>query len=542
MRLEALSRNHLMPLALTLAVLATLLPIGASVLLAREQARAKQEQRALFYAQDVLRRSDDTALQVAHAFALLARTPDVPRCNETRRQVFQRVDAVSSYIQFVGRLVDGRITCASYGDFEVPLDVGRPDLISANGYQIWLDLRFPFAPNTRFVGIGSGKFIAVIHKALPVDTTVAERNVSLAIISLAGQRPMSTKGYFDPAWMPKPDALAPGHQQTRVIGGNVVSQVRSRRFDLVAVAALNEEDYGRELSTFAAILVPIGVLTGLLLAYAVTRVARTQMSLPAVIRTGLRNREFCLVFQPVVRLDDRTWVGAEALIRWKRPGQLIRPDLFIPAAEDTGLICGITAEMLRLVEPMLAALAKRGDDLFLSINLSPQDLHSAGIEALLHGLMVRSGARPSQLHMEITERGLADTDHVSPVIDRLRAKGVCVSVDDFGTGYSSLSHLVGLHLDTIKIDKAFVDTLDSEAVTSRVAAHIVDMAHSLSLGMIAEGIEREAQAKILEDWGVQFGQGYLFARPMSGAAFLEGLARQDRTGRPIEGSGPGVAS
>ena len=543
MRLEALSRNHLMPLVLMLVALATLLPIGASVLLASQQARSKQEQRALFYAEDVLRRSDDTGKQVMHAFALLARTPDVPRCNETRRQVFQRVDAVSSYIQFVGRLVDGRITCASYGDFEVPLEVGRPDLISASGYQIWLDLRFPFAPDARFIGIGNGKFIAVIHKALPVDTTVAERNVSLAIISLAGQRPLSTRGHFDPAWMPKPDALAPGYQKTQVIGGNVVSQVRSRRFDLAAVAALNEEDYGRELSTFAAILVPIGVLTGLLLAYAVTRVARAQMSLPAVIRSGLRNREFFLVFQPVVRLDDRTWVGAEALIRWKRPGgHLIRPDLFIPAAEDTGLICGITVEVMRLVEPMLTALAQRGDDLFLSVNLSPQDLHSAGIETLLHGLMVRSGARPSQLHMEITERGLADTAHARPVIDRLRAKGVCVSVDDFGTGYSSLSHLVGLNLDTIKIDKAFVDTIDSEAVTSRVAAHIVDMAHSLSLGMIAEGIEREAQAKILEGWGVQFGQGYLFARPMPGAAFLDGLARQDRTRRPDEGSEPEAAS
>jgi len=541
MRLEALSRNHLMPLVLMLAALATLLPVAASVLLARQQARAEQEQRALFYARDVLRRSEDTGRQIADAFRLLATTSDRPPCSQARRQVLQRIDAVSSYIQFVGRLDRGRIVCASYGEFEVPLELGKPDLISANGFAIWLDIQFRFAADKRFIGIGNDKFVAVIHKSLPVDTTVAEQNVSLAIISLAGQRTMSTRGRFLPGWMPKPDELAPGAQRTRLIGRNVVSQVRSHDFDLAAVAALNEEDYGRELALFAKILVPIGLLMGMLLAYAVTRVAKGQMSLPAVIRSGLRNREFFVVFQPVVRLQDRTWVGAEALIRWKRPdGQVIGPDLFIPAAEETGLIHAITAEVLRLVEPTLAALALRDDDVFLSINLSRQDLHEAGMEAMLHDLIARSGARPAQLHLEITERGLTDTDDARLLIDRVRAQGLCVAVDDFGTGYSSLSELGRLNLDTIKIDKAFVDTIDGATVTSQVASHIVEMAHALSLGMIAEGIEREAQAQILESWRVQFGQGYLFARPMSRHTFLEGLARQDRTGRPGEDPAPSM--
>lgn len=539
MRLEALSRNHLMPLVLVLVALATLLPIGASVLLARQQARARQEQRALFYARDVLRRSEDTSKQIADAFRLMASTPDRPPCSQARRQVLQRIDAASSYIQFVGRLDRGRIVCASYGEFEVPLELGKPDLISDKGLAIWLDIQFPFAADKRFIGIGNDKFVAVIHKSLPVDTTVAERNVSLAVISLAGQRTLSARGRFLPAWMPKPGDLAPGTQKTRLIGRNVVSQVRSRGFDLAAVAALNEEDYGRELALFAKILVPIGVLTGLLLAYTVTRVAKGQMSLPAVIRSGLRNREFFVVFQPVVRLQDRAWVGAEALIRWKRPdGQVIRPDLFIPAAEETGLIHSLTGEVLRLVEPTLAALARRDDDLFLSVNLSRQDLHEAGMEALLHGLIARSGARASQLHLEITERGLTDMDDARLLIDRVRAEGLCVAVDDFGTGYSSLSELGRLNLDMIKIDKAFVDTIDGATVTSQVAAHIVEMAHALSLGMIAEGIERDAQAQILESWHVLYGQGYLFAKPMSSRAFLEGLVRQDRTGRPGEAPEP----
>lgn len=533
MRLETLSRHHLMPLVLMLVALATVLPIGASVHLAREQARDQQEQRALFYARDVMRRSEDTARQIAEAFAQLAETPDRPPCSPARREVMQRIDAVSSYIQLVGLLDYDHIVCASYGELEIPLEVGRPDLVSGNGYRIWLDLRFPFAADTPFIGIGNDTFIAIIHKSLPVDTAAAEGDVALAIISLAGQRTMATRGRFLPAWMPTPEDLAPGQQSTRPIGRNIVSQVRSSQFDLAAVAALTERDYGRELALFAKILVPIGTLTGLLLAYVVVRVARVQMSLPAVIRSGLRNHEFFVEFQPVVRLQDRKWVGAEALIRWKRPGgKLIRPDLFIPAAEDTSLIHAITVDMLRLVEPTLTALARRDDDMFLSVNLSRQDLHEEGLETLLHDTVARSGARPAQLHLEITERGLAETEPARLLIDRLRATGLCVSVDDFGTGYSSLSELVQLNLDTIKIDKAFVDTIDGAAVTSQVAAHIVEIAHALSLSMIAEGIEREAQVEILRSWRVQYGQGFLFARSMSSEAFLEGLARQARGGNP----------
>ena len=198
MRLEALSRNHLMPRAFVLVAPATLLPIGAPVLLARQQARAKQEQRGLFYAHDVLRRSEDTGNQIAAAFAAMAKTSDTPPCSLARRQVMQRIDAVSSYIQFVGRLQGGHITCASYGRFDVPLEVGEPDLVSSQGYRIWLDLTFPFTGDKRFVAIGNGRFIAVIHKSLPVDTTVAERDVSLAVISLAGQRTMSTRGRSHP--------------------------------------------------------------------------------------------------------------------------------------------------------------------------------------------------------------------------------------------------------------------------------------------------------------------------------------------------------
>jgi len=538
MRQDALSRKQTTMLVLLLVALATLLPICASVLLARRQARVEQEQRALFYALDVMRRSEDTGRQADAAFRALAGTHDPAPCGAATQAVLQRFDAASKYLQFVGLLDGNRVSCASYGKLDVPLDLGKPDLVSARGYKFWLNLQFPFAPGDRFIGLGSDRYVAIIHKSLPVDTTLADSNVSLAIISLTAQRSIATRGPFQPEWMPKPNELAPGEQRARLIGSNVVAQIRSRYSDTVAIAALDSQSFISALMPFLRILVPLGVGIGLLLAYVVLRVAKGQRSMPTAIRSGLRNQEFSLVYQPVVRLHDRRWVGAEVLIRWKRPGgHMIPPDLFIPVAEKAGLIQLVTAEVLRLAEPTLAVLAQRDDAAFLSVNLSRQDLQDGDVEILLDAMLARNGALPSQLHLEITERGLAEVHGTRAMIDRLRAKGMRVSVDDFGTGYSSLSELVRFNLDTLKIDKTFVDTIDNETVTSQVAAHIVELAHDLSLGMIAEGVERESQAEILKHWGVQHGQGYLFAKPMDSESFLSGLARQD-AGRHSESSVP----
>ncbi len=130
--------------------------------------------------------------------------------------------------------------------------------------------------------------------------------------------------------------------------------------------------------------------------------------------------------------------------------------------------------------------------------------------------------------MEITERAFVDEGLSGPQLEAIRALGIEIAIDDFGTGYSSLSGLVGLKVDALKIDKAFVDTICSDAVTSHVAAHIVEMAHALSLRMIAEGIETRHQADTLDGWRVQYGQGWYFAKAMPVQAVLDRLRAATR--------------
>ena len=512
--------------AVALVLLTTLAMVLLSIVLARQQARSDQAKRAATYALDVLHRSEQTGDQIATAFRELAAAgvgADSP-CDYATREHLQRFDATSSYIQMIGILQGDAIACSSYGWHGTPVDLGPVDYVSSTNTQIRRDVRLRFAPAVPFTVISDGRFAALIHRSLPVDASVTESGVSLSLLTASRRATLAQRGDFREAWIPDEDRLPPGGRRTIRIGDHVVSQARSARYDIVAIAALDAVHYQSVFYRFARVLVPFGLVVGLALGWLLLRVARAQSSLGAAIRGALRADQFFIVLQPIVDLSTRRWVGAEVLLRWQRAdGQLVRPDLFIPVAEENGTIIDITQRVLAKAEPVLAELAKRTDGMFLSINLSPQDLLFDQTAVRLKRLLARAGAQPQQLHVEITERGFANTEAARERIAQLRATGLCVSIDDFGTGYSSLSELVNFELDTLKIDKTFVDTIGGEQVTSHVAYHIVELARSLKLETVAEGIETEAQAETLQQWGVKHGQGWLFSKPLTPDAFLRAL-------------------
>ena len=275
------------------------------------------------------------------------------------------------------------------------------------------------------------------------------------------------------------------------------------------------------------LLVPVGLAAGLSLAALLAYVSRKQTSMRTALKAGIRKGELFVQYQPIVDLQTRRWVGAEALVRWKRAtGELVRPDLFIPVAEDSGLIHAVTQRVLALVTADLATLVARGLHAHVSVNLSSSDLHSTQTVALVERVLAESRCPPACLHVEATERGFIQTEVASTVVARIRAIGVKVAIDDFGTGYSSLSYLEKFGLDYLKIDKSFIDAVGSEAATSQVVPHIIEMAKSLGLTMIAEGVETESQATFLRERGVQLAQGWLFSKPLPFEAFLDGLAAQ----------------
>lgn len=223
-----------------------------------------------------------------------------------------------------------------------------------------------------------------------------------------------------------------------------------------------------------------------------------------------------LYLQPQINLQGQT-IGAEALLRFTRPnGERVPPDAFIPLAEDNGLILPIGDWVLQRACERLAAWAKQPltRDLVLAINVSAKQFTQPSFVEDVHQALLRSGAHPQLLKLEITESMiLGDVAEVASRLTQLRALGISISLDDFGTGYSSLAYLSRLPLDQLKIDKSFVMRLPADSNDATVAQTIIATGHGLGLDVIAEGVETQAQRDFLIAHGCHAFQGYLFSRP-----------------------------
>jgi diguanylate cyclase (GGDEF)-like protein len=236
------------------------------------------------------------------------------------------------------------------------------------------------------------------------------------------------------------------------------------------------------------------------------------------LRQGIERGELRLHYQPLIDLTTERIIGFEALVRWQHPVRgLVPPISFIPLAEETGLILPLGRWVLETACRQARAWrdARPSDpQLFMSVNLSARQFVQPDLVDQVAAILRETGLAPRGLEIEITESVLMDQSEAGiRTLRRLRELGVRLVLDDFGTGYSSLSYLKHLPLDTIKIDRSFVAGLAGVTDRSIVEA-VVALARGLRIGVVAEGIETEAQARILGDIGCDVGQGYLFSRPL----------------------------
>jgi len=240
------------------------------------------------------------------------------------------------------------------------------------------------------------------------------------------------------------------------------------------------------------------------------------------LKDALDNHEFEVFYQPVIDLQNDRCVGAEALLRWRHPERgLVPPDLFIALAEETGAIIPITRWIMDRVGEDMGRLLRDHTDFHIAINLAPAHFANLDVVADAKEVAEGCGIDPARLLFEVTERGLVDDAGCRQVIDALGDLGSEVAIDDFGTGYSSLAYVEKFHLDYLKIDKAFVSTIGTEAASAGLAAIIIEMAGQLGLRIIAEGVETGAQMTYLRDHGVSNAQGWYFSKPLPAAEFLD---------------------
>ncbi|MDX8445964.1 EAL domain-containing protein [Mesorhizobium captivum] len=246
------------------------------------------------------------------------------------------------------------------------------------------------------------------------------------------------------------------------------------------------------------------------------------------LRRAIERREFTLAYQPIVRLEDGSVAGFEALLRWDHPRRgMIPPGDFIPVAENCGLIVQLGLFAMQQAAEDLAAWQKQIGDapLSVSVNLSSRQLIRRDLVSDVRSVIARANLKPRCFRLELTESLVMDNpEQTAHVLSKLKQLGIGLSLDDFGTGYSSLSYLTRFPFDTIKIDKSFVD--DATPKRAVLLKSMVNMAHELGLSVVAEGISDESDALELRQMGCEYVQSFMFGAPMPGDQVLKTLREQ----------------
>ena len=254
-----------------------------------------------------------------------------------------------------------------------------------------------------------------------------------------------------------------------------------------------------------------------------------RLQLETDLRKALELNQFRVYYQPIVSLLNGQIVGFEALSRWQRPEGLVMPGEFIAVADETGIILSINRQLLYDACKQIRswqALFPSDPLLTININITPKQFAQPDLASQIGKILQETGLDPRCVNLEITETiAMADAERSAVVLSQLKALGVRLDIDDFGTGYSSLSRLQRFPVDTLKIDRAFISRIDTDAATHQIVRIIVMLAHGLRLKVVAEGVETQAQVDLLKDIGCELAQGYFYSRPAAAEAIEQLLGK-----------------
>jgi len=246
------------------------------------------------------------------------------------------------------------------------------------------------------------------------------------------------------------------------------------------------------------------------------------------LRRATERQEFILHYQPIVSLIDFRITGFEALVRWQRPEfGLVMPGGFVAEAEDTGLILSIGQWVLREACRQVRAWNLQfpcTPSFTMAVNISAKQFAQADLVSQIGQVLGETGLAPGNLKLELTESvTMRDEERTTRILSELRKLGICLCIDDFGTGYSSLSYLRRFALDILKIDQSFVADMLNSSESREIVKTILSLGRNLGMKVVAEGVETREQMTLLKALGCEFGQGYLFCRPLDPAAVARTL-------------------
>ena len=375
----------------------------------------------------------------------------------------------------------------------------------------------PFYAGYKMVYMQRGNYVAVINPLTYSD--VASDNPDLAY----GIYDTVTHQFFSVsqnAHLSKLATLLRTDDLTFQQDQRFYTIARSENRPIAIIVSTSSDHYFQALYHQATLTLPLGVIGSVILLLIWSRTRQEFNSPRRMLHRALTRRQLRLHYPPIIDIKNGTCVGAEALLRWPGfNGPVMSPAEFIPLAEKEGMIERITDYVVDELFSDLGDFLAMVPQLYISINLSASDFHSSRLISLIANKAKMHAVRAEQIKIEVTERGFIDVPKTTPVIQAFRQAGYEVAIDDFGTGYSNLHNLYSLNVDILKIDKSFIDTLTTNSTSHLIAEHIIEMAQSLRLKIIAEGVETAEQVTWLLKRGVQFCQGWHFAKALPSQEF-----------------------
>ncbi len=499
-------RTHRSRLRLCASLAVGMLPVVLGLMFLYAQAGIVLRDISRTSAADAVRQIDlmlDNASQAAGEVL-----PQVGRpCAEVELVLREQVATVP-FVRSVNLMDGGRLYCSSlFGAFEEPVDsaayvAGRLRLLAGN----------PVTPN---------------HSLLVYREVVDERGALVAIDGryLANVLQSVERGAFmqllvGEQWMPRSGLVRAGRLPEHPLARVALSSTRYPYQVRAAFPGGARLRYmGEQYPVLFVLLGLLGALAGVGSHWLLARSSSPSLELRRALQAG----EFIPYFQPLVRSGTQQWIGAEVLMRWQHPREgLVRPDLFIPLAESSGLIVPMTRELMRETAELLAPVADRlGGGFHVGINIAAAHCRSRELVDDCRNFLQAFEPGQVVLSLELTERELLEPDaFTDQLFADLHEMGVKIALDDFGTGHSSLSYLHKLKVDYLKIDQSFVAMIGKNALSLHILDSVIDLCAKLQLEVIAEGVEDELQLRYLGNRRVDYLQGYLFGRPLPAAEFL----------------------
>lgn len=508
MPLRAKTRTPRIRMAVTL--LSGLLPVLLGTAILYIQAGRALEQSAQQTAEEAIRQFDlmlDNTAQAARELLPLAGQSCIDVNLALREQVTRR-----PFVRSTNLIWDDAIYCSSlFGDYHEKLAAG-----DFSQGRLLLMKGNPVTPDTALLvyRLGKGKQGAM--------STLDGYHLS-NVLRLIGRQTLLIL-QVGPNWL---TADGQFHEDAPPAMPTAQSHLGSSRYDFSVTAGFPKGETWRYMRSqyppLFSLLIFFGVISGSLGHFLQKRTSSPTHEM----QRALDAAEFVPYFQAVVHGDSKKLSGVEVLMRWNHPKEgLVRPDLFIPFAEHSGLIVPMTRSLMQQTATLLAPLSASFKEPFhIGINITAS--HCQGLDLVKDCREFLDAFTPGSVHLvlELTERELIEPTAIThQLFDQLRDLGVKIAIDDFGTGHSSLGYLRQFNVDYLKIDQSFVAMIGIDTLSSHILDSIIELAIKLGLAMVAEGVETQQQSDYLTAHNVNFLQGYLYGRPMPGVEFISALS------------------